>query len=211
MKILDLGCGPGLYAEYLAYEGHSVTGIDFSENSIQYAMSRAKEKQLGIEYLKTDYLDLDFENQFDLVIMIYLDFGVLLPEERDRLLHNVYKALIEGGKFICDVINARNIDKKSMSQSWEVQEGGFWRNSPYIALTNGYHYPEAKVFADHHLVIGEDDKIDTYTFWNHYFDKNDLIPIIESKGFTDIECHENVLQGGGLWDGDDVAFYVSTK
>ena len=28
MKILDLGCGPGLYAELLAQKGHSITGVE---------------------------------------------------------------------------------------------------------------------------------------------------------------------------------------
>ena len=33
MKILDLGCGPGLYSEIFANKGHLVTGVDFSKNS----------------------------------------------------------------------------------------------------------------------------------------------------------------------------------
>lgn len=113
MKILDLGCGPGLYSELLAKNGHSVIGVDYSESSIQYATRQAKEKKLNIEYLKKNYLDLDFDNQFDLIILIYLDFCVLLPEEREKVLENIYRALKKGGLFICDVVNERNIDKKN--------------------------------------------------------------------------------------------------
>src|SRR4030042_2150199 len=155
MKVLDLGCGPGLYTELLAQKGHSVTGIDFSENSIQYAKKHAKDKKLDIEYLNKNYLKLNFDSQFDLVILIYLNFCVLLPKERDKVLENIYKALKNGGIFICDVVNGKNIDKKIIPQSWEVQKKGFWKNAPYIVLSNGYHYPEAKVFANHHMVIGE--------------------------------------------------------
>lgn len=36
-NLLDIGCGPGLYAEKFHKVGHSVTGIDFSERSIAYA------------------------------------------------------------------------------------------------------------------------------------------------------------------------------
>jgi len=113
MKILDLGCGPGLYAELLAQKGHSIIGVDFSKNSIQYATRQAKEKKLDIEYLKKNYLNLDFDSQFDLAIMIYLDFCVLLPTERDIVLKNIYRALKKGGLFICDVVNERNIDNKT--------------------------------------------------------------------------------------------------
>jgi ubiquinone/menaquinone biosynthesis C-methylase UbiE len=212
MKILDLGCGPGLYAELLAKKGHSITGVDFSENSIQYAIRQAKEKQLDIKYLKNNYLELDFESQFDLVILIYLDFCALVPKERDKVLENIHRALKVGGLFICDVVNERNIDKKTISQSWEVQESGFWKNTPYIALTNGYHYPEAKALANHHIVIGEHNTADTYIFWNHYYEKEDLVQILESKGFTDIVNYENVLpDSDDCWNGENVTFYVSKK
>jgi SAM-dependent methyltransferase len=212
MKILDLGCGPGLYAELFAQKGHSVVGVDFSENSIQYASRQAKEKKLNIEYLKKNYLDLDFDSQFDLVILIYLDFCALLPKERQKVLENIHRALKKGGLFICDVVNERNIDKKIISQSWEVQESGFWKHSPYIALTNGYHYPEAKVLANHHIVIGENDTVDTYIFWSHYYEKGDLVQILESTGFTDIKDYEKVLpESDDCWNGENVTFYVSRK
>jgi len=212
MNILDLGCGPGLYAELLAKKGHSVVGVDFSENTIQYATRQAKEKQLNIKYLNKNYLDLDFENEFDLAVMIYLDFCALVPNERDKVLENIYKALKKGGLFICDVVNEKNIDKKTISQSWEVQKSGFWKDTPYMALTNGYHYPEAKVLANHHVVIGENDTIHTFIFWSLYYKKDDLIPIIVSRGFTDIESYENVLpDSDDCWNGENVTFYVSKK
>ena len=212
MKILDLGCGPGLYAELLAQKGHSIIGVYYSENSIQYAIGQAKEKKLNIEYLNKNYLDLDFDHQFDLVILIYLDFCVLLPKERDKVLENIYRALKKGGLFICDVVNERNIEQKTIPQSWEVQESGFWKDTPYIALTNGYHYPEAKVLANQHVVISENDTVDTYIFWSRYYEKDELVRILKSKGFIDITDYENVLpESGDCWNGENVIFYVSRK
>lgn len=212
MKILDLGCGPGLYAELLAQKGHRVIGVDYSENSIQYATQQAKEKNLNIQYLNKNYLELDFDSRFDLIILIYLDFCVLLPDEREKVLENIYRALKKGGLFICDIVNQRNIDQKIISPSWEVQESGFWKDRPYIALTNGYHYPEAKVLANQHIVISEDATVDTYIFWTHYYEKNDLVQILESKGFKAIRAYEHVLpESEDGWNGENVTFYVSRK
>ncbi|NJO91787.1 MAG: methyltransferase domain-containing protein, partial [Chloroflexia bacterium] len=42
LRILDLGCGPGLYSEKLAKNSHEVTGVDFSNSSINYAKAQAK-------------------------------------------------------------------------------------------------------------------------------------------------------------------------
>lgn len=211
LEILDLGCGPGLYAELFAEKGHSVTGVDFSQNSIQYAANHAKDKRLSIEYLHKNYLELDFECRFDLITLIYLDFCALIPAERDKVLENVNKALKKGGVFIFDVVNGKNIDEKTIPQSWEVEEKGFWKDEPYTVLNKGYHYPEAKALANHHLVIGEDDKISTYIFWINYYEKQDLVPVLKMKGFTEIETSENMLPGDDCWNGENITFYSVKK
>jgi 2-polyprenyl-3-methyl-5-hydroxy-6-metoxy-1,4-benzoquinol methylase len=211
LKILDLGCGPGLYSELIAQKGHAVTGVDFSENSIQYAISQANEKQLDIEYIVKNYLELDFENQFDLVILIYLDFCVLLPEERDKVLSNIYRALKNGGLFILDVVNEKNIEKKILPKSWEIKERGFWKDTPYLTLSNGFHYPDAKVMAEHHLVLGDDDTVQTFIFWNHWYECEEMVSILETKGFSNIKNHENVLPAGDFWNGENITFYVAQK
>lgn len=112
LRILDLGCGPGLYAERLAELGHKVTGIDFSERSIKYASSQAKSKGLSVDYICMDYLNIEYQDEFDIVLLIYTDFGVLIPTDRKRLLANVHNALKLNGIFIFDVINKINLEQK---------------------------------------------------------------------------------------------------
>ena len=113
LNILDLGCGPGLYTEILAQKGHKVSGLDFSKHSIEYAKKSAERKNLDITYIRDNYLDYcPGENIYDLVILIYTDFGVLNPEERDKLLNNICKILKPGGIFIFDVLNDNSIEDK---------------------------------------------------------------------------------------------------
>ena len=211
MNILDLGCGPGLYAEKLAGLGHSVTGIDFSETSVDYARKTAEKTGSGIEYHCENYLNIDYENRFDLVILIYMDFCVLKPDEREKVLKNISRALKEDGIFIFDTVNSRNIDKKVLQPSWEVSLKGFWRNEPYIVFNNGYHYPENKVLANHHIVINQQEEIESYIFWSTYYDLEDLKPILNQCGFRKVSCHENVLPPGDIWNGDNVSFYIAEK
>jgi SAM-dependent methyltransferase len=207
-EILDLGCGPGIYSEKLAIKGHRVTGVDFSGNSIAYARDHAKEKKLEIKYLCQSYLDLNFENCFDLIFIIYTDFGVLIPKDRARLLGNIKRALKPGGIFIFDVINDRNKEKKFQEyKSWKIDNGGFWQDQPYLELSNGIHYPEDKVFLNQHTIIDENDHYKTYRFWTHYFNDNDLIPLLVKEGFENIQSFDNVLPEGGIWNGENVTFY----
>ena len=108
MHILDLGCGPGIYTQEIAANGHHVTGMDFSENSIAYAKKQANRNKLNIEYVCQNYLMLDYKEKFDLIMMIYTDFGVLIHDDRKRLLQNIFQALKPGGIFFFDVARLSN-------------------------------------------------------------------------------------------------------
>ena len=73
-SLLDLGCGPGLYASRFARAGYRVTGVDYSHRSIEYASNTAKENNLEIIYRYENYLELKDENQYDAAFLIYGDF-----------------------------------------------------------------------------------------------------------------------------------------
>ncbi len=101
--VLDLGCGPGLYATRLAQRGMTVTGVDYSRRSIDYAQAAAQTAGLAITYRYENYLELTDENCYDLALLIYGDYCPLSPEQRTRLLANIRRALRPGGYFVFDV------------------------------------------------------------------------------------------------------------
>ncbi|MCR1978829.1 class I SAM-dependent methyltransferase, partial [[Clostridium] innocuum] len=83
--LLDLGCGPGVYTERFCKKGYAVTGVDFSEHSITYAMHSARQQQLSIHYLCADYTQLHMNSRFHIITLIYCDFGVLSAVDRKKL------------------------------------------------------------------------------------------------------------------------------
>jgi 2-polyprenyl-3-methyl-5-hydroxy-6-metoxy-1,4-benzoquinol methylase len=211
-SILDLGCGPGLYLEPLAAKGHQCTGVDFSERSINYARNQATKKGLDITYLCQDYLELDFDRQFDLILLIYTDLCVLLPEERSELLNRIKRALKPGGIFFFDVLNDRNIEEKfEETQILTYEFSGFWKPTPYLEFEKGFHYPEHKVFLRQHTIIDESDQVRNYRFWTHYFSREDIFKMLSSSGFIHIEPYENKLPAKDIWDGENVTFYKTQK
>ena len=70
-RVLDLGCGPGRYAELLASVGCRVNGVDLSARSIAYARERAKERGLDIEYRVQDFHTLADVAAFDVVLQVF--------------------------------------------------------------------------------------------------------------------------------------------
>ena len=212
MDVLDLGCGHCIYLERLAVQGHTCTGMDFSKNSIEHARESGREKGLDIRYIHQDYLELDFTDQFDLLMLIYTDFGVLLPEERDRLLVRIKRALRPGGIFIFDVLNDRNLGQKFQeTQTLSHEFGGFWKPTPYMELASGYHYPEHRVFLKQHAILDENEQISTYRFWTHYFNTEEVYALLKAQGFKAIEHSDRVLPANDIWDGRNVTFYKSQK
>jgi 2-polyprenyl-3-methyl-5-hydroxy-6-metoxy-1,4-benzoquinol methylase len=210
--ILDLGCGPGLYCELLAEHGHQVTGVDFSKRSIAHAKQAAAEKNLKIDYIHQNYLDLSFENRFDLIMMIYCDFDVLIPEDRSFLLQIVSRALRPGGMFIFDTLNPKAPEKMNIpGKSWETAETGFWMNKPYLALSETFHYEEQNVILQQHIIFSESEHPAVYRFWTHYYRQEDLTCILHEQGLPWVMSFENILQDDGTDMYEMVTFYIARK
>ncbi len=110
LRLLDLGCGPGLYAQRFCRHGYRVTGVDLSERSLDYARQSARKSGLAIDYVRQNYLDLDVPGSFDVAVMIYCDYGVLSEANRKRLLANVRKALRPGGCLLLDVFTPKQYE-----------------------------------------------------------------------------------------------------
>lgn len=190
--LLDLGCGPGIYTELFHDMGYQVTGIDVSKRSIEYAEDSAKKKNLSITYLLQDYLKLDFVGQFDLITLIYYDFGALSVEHREILLGNIYSALKPGGLLIFDVYTPQHLADRVESSSWEYAEhGGFYSPIPYLNLNSFFLYEENRTFCDRNIIITEQG-VQSVHIWQHTFTKEELEIDARRAGFDKFEVYGNM-------------------
>ncbi len=178
--ILDLGCGPGLYAQKLSALGYAVTGMDFSQNSINYA----KAQDLTTNYINQNYLDMDFVEVFDAVLLIYCDFAALTKGERQILLKKVHRALKPNGIFICDVFTEHSQKNKIKAPTWTFHEqGGFWSHEPYLCLEATHLYEYERTSADQYIVITKKSAKE-YIVWNTIYDLDNLLDEICSQDFS---------------------------
>ncbi len=110
------------------------------------------------------------------------------------------------------MLNKRNIEQKFQEQqTWKFESSGFWRAEPYLELTYGFNYPNENVFLKQHTIIDESGKFQTYRFWIHYFNINNLTEILSDKGFGNIEHFENILPASNVWNGENMTFYKIDK
>jgi SAM-dependent methyltransferase len=67
-KVLDAGCGPGKYTEWLVSKGAEVTAIDYSDEMIRLAMERTGNSARVLKANLNLPLDLLKNDEFDLIV-----------------------------------------------------------------------------------------------------------------------------------------------
>ncbi len=187
-RILDLGCGPGLYTKRLSSSGYDVTGIDYSRRSIGYA----KEHDSKTKYICMNYLDLNFVGSFDTITLIYYDYGAMTATERKTLLEKVYRALRPGGTFILEVFTEILQKGKKDTTAWKFHEnGGFWNSSPHLCLEADYYFENNTVAVNQNIIITESE-LHEYLIWNTVFTRQTLEDEVIPAGFQAEEFFDDL-------------------
>jgi SAM-dependent methyltransferase len=105
-RALDLACGEGRNALWLALRGWDVTGIDFSDVAVARGVDRATRDGLTVDLRVGDVLEADLGPiPYDLVLVSYLQ---LPAGERVRVLERAARAVGPGGTFVLVAHDVRN-------------------------------------------------------------------------------------------------------
>lgn len=98
-RVLDVGCGTGENALYLASIGFEVWGIDAAPSAIKKAKEKAKKRGITVNFLISDALKLQsLQYKFNTVIDCGL-FHVFSDDERPIFAASLSSALCPGGKY----------------------------------------------------------------------------------------------------------------
>ncbi|MDD2351788.1 MAG: class I SAM-dependent methyltransferase [Synergistaceae bacterium] len=189
-KLLDIGCGPGLYAEKFARAGYEVMGVDFSKRSIEYAGNIARTHKLPITYICDDYLKMEIPTFFDFVTLIYCDYGALSKDNRKLLMKKVYDRLNLGGKFLLDVCSVRHYESFEEKQTWEMHDGGFWSAERYYCFNLNRKYQDHTTL--NRSVVITQSKTSIYNIWNHCFTTDSLMAEAAEAGFRMLQIYSDV-------------------
>lgn len=94
-RALDLGCGPGRNAVWLAQQGWEVTGVDSSAVGLAQAVQRAQAQALHLTTVHSDLLTYEFAPEYyDLVVIANIHLPLV---QRDELFTHAAAALEMGG------------------------------------------------------------------------------------------------------------------
>jgi len=208
-KIADFGCGPGLYAIRLARRQADVTGVDFSQRSIQHAQEVASSEGLSIQYVNQNYLEFEIDDRFQLILMIMCDFCALSPDQRRNMLSKFHSLLESGGSVLLDVYSLTGFEQREETATYETDLlNGFWSATKYYGFLNTLKYEEEKVILDKYTLV-EATRTRTVYNWLQYFTCETLERELAECGFTVEAFYSDVA--GSTYDPESTEFAVVAK
>jgi len=152
-RVLDLGCGPGLYLVRLAQRGHVARGIDFSPASVAYARKTAKAQDAAIEVTEGDLREVPFDGPYDLVMMLFGELNVFRPEHAFDIVNRSARSLKAGGRFLLELSSYDTVKGKARPPSWYPAPAGLWSDRPHLVLQESSWNDASQTCATRYFVI----------------------------------------------------------
>ena len=200
--LLDVTCGPGLYAAEFARAGLSVTGVDFSPASIRYAREHCA--GLACEFVQADVRQVDFSKladdgpsddgpsdggapgagAFDAAIYIYGQFTVLRPAESRDVLRRIRQALKPGAPILLEVLDYAHFDKKN-SNWWYTDNRGLWGDFPFLSLGERVFDAEQQASVERFYILNlTTGELQTYGLTDQVFTVRQMKKMLKETGFS---------------------------
>jgi SAM-dependent methyltransferase len=112
--VVELCCGTGHFAQWLARQGYWVTGIDGSRTMLAYARKRLRSDRL----FQADIRDFQLRQRVDAIVCFYNSLNQFLePDSFRAVLASSFRNLNLGGWFLFDFVQ-----EHGYAQFWETDE-----------------------------------------------------------------------------------------
>jgi cyclopropane fatty-acyl-phospholipid synthase-like methyltransferase len=212
-RLLDVTCGPGLYATALAQRGIRVTGIDFGPASIDYANNLAVEKGVAdrCQFILQDVRQMDFAGQdFDAATFIYGQLAVFTREEAQALLAHIAQSLRPGGRLVVELLNQDRVDKAD-STWWYTDDTGLWGDAPFLHLGERQWHAAAQISVERfHILHLETGQMDEIHLCDQTYAVDEMTAMMQTAGFASVDVYP-AWDGLALYDAAEWVVYVAQK
>jgi SAM-dependent methyltransferase len=211
-KILDLGCGPGLYTSRFARLGHTCAGIDFSPASIAYAREQARLEDLRCAYFQHDIRTADYGIGYDLVMLIFGEFNVFSPADAEQILKKAHGALTDTGQLLIEPHTYAAVRKiGEQPASWFTADSGLFSERPHLCLTESFWDEERGVATKRYFIVDASTaEVTRHAASMQAYTNEDYRALLESCGFGGVTFHPSLEGNPAATEGDLIAV-LSTK
>lgn len=212
-RVLDVTCGPGLYAVELARRGCQVIGVDFSPAAIAYATDLALSEGLAqhCTFIEQDVRCMDFgQALFDAALLLYGQLAVFTKAEAQALLNHLALTLKPGGRLCVELLNQERVDK-TRSEWWFTDDKGLWGDRPFLHLGERFWHETEEMSVERfyiiHLEIGELTEI---SLSDQTYSVETMSRMMCQAGFNSVEVYR-AWDRLPLYDADEWIVYVAQR
>ncbi|MBN1402423.1 MAG: class I SAM-dependent methyltransferase [Anaerolineae bacterium] len=193
-RILDLGCGPGLYAGRFARLGHTCLGIDYSPASIAYARQEAEREGLSCRYVLQDLRQADYGAGHDLAMLIYGEFNIFRPGDMRAILGKAHRALKEGGLLLLEPHTLDAVREQGQGPAtWYASSSGLFSERPHLCLTERHWDDESQTATVRHYVVdAASGDVTRYAQTFQGYTDEAYTAILQECGFSGVVFHPSL-------------------
>jgi SAM-dependent methyltransferase len=193
-RILDLGCGPGLYANRLAKLGHFCLGIDYSPASIDYARAQASVDNLDCSFIRDDIRYVDYGLGYDLVMLIFGEFNVFGSVDASIIIKKAYQALVDGGVLLLEPHTFEAVRQLGLaSATWYTAESGLFSENPHICLKESiWRVEEATATRRYYVLDAATGKMNRYAQSMKAYKDDQYRRVLHQHGYGEVEFYPSL-------------------
>jgi SAM-dependent methyltransferase len=188
-RILDLGCGPGLYAQRLARMGHTCTGVDYGPASVAYARKTAEQEGLNCTFIFEDIRKADYGGGYDLVMQIYGELNVFRPADAGLILSKAYEALKPGGVLLLEVEDyPAAVRSGQASPGWFSSQSGLFSDQPYLYLGESFWDETVRAATERiYIIDAASGEVTLCTHSIQAYKDEEYVSLLENHGFSQVQ------------------------
>lgn len=185
-RILDLGCGPGLYLTRLAKLGHTCTGIDCAPASIQYALKNAPK---NCSYQLGDLRSAEYGSDYDLILLIFGALNLFRPKDASLILEKACAALKPGGRLLLEISSLDAVDQiGNQPAMWYSAEAGLFSDRPHLCLMETFWDDDQIVATERFFIIdAETGQVTRHAASTQGYDEGQIVSLLRETGFGEID------------------------
>ena len=211
--VLDVTCGPGLYAVELAKRGCLLTGVDFSPAAIAHARDLALRAGVAERCTWHEADVRGFQpaaDHYAAALLLYGQLGVFRKQEGAQLLQSIASALQLGARLCVELLDQERVDKTN-STWWYTDNSGLWGDAPFLHLGERFWNADQQLanerFQIIHLESGELTEV-------HLSDQSyavaEMTSLLQTAGFAQVQVYP-AWAGLPLYDAQEWVIYVAQK
>jgi len=183
--ILDLGCGPGLYAQELQKAGHMYTGIDIAPAAITFAK---KLSIPGCEFLLGDFRDVPFGKDRNLILFLFGAINLIPKSDAQRVIEKIFMALKPGGKILIEATSVEAADQiGNQPAMWYSAEEGIFSPQPHLCLMESYWDENFNTATERYFILDpQTNQVKRFCASTVGYDIEELEGMLEKAGFSNL-------------------------